>query len=204
MNKAKPASASKTAKRVTTTKNQASTQGKKSAEATKATSPKAETSSAATLTVGQKAPTFTLLDDAGKTVKLSDLKGKTVVLFFYPKDDTPGCTKEACSFRDGLRDIRKRGAIVIGVSPDSVESHQKFSKKFELNFPLLSDVEKTMLQAYGVWKEKSMYGRTYMGVERTTFIIDEKGKIAAVFPKVKVEKHFDQVLDALHEMSATS
>ncbi|WP_447969553.1 thioredoxin-dependent thiol peroxidase [Nitrospira sp. M1] len=190
-------------KKATTAKSQASTQGKKSAKATKATSSKAEASPAATLKVGQKAPAFTLLDDTGKTVKLSDLKGKTVVLFFYPKDDTPGCTKEACSFRDGLRDIRKRGAIVLGVSPDSVESHKKFSKKFELNFPLLSDVDKNMLQTYGVWKEKSMYGRKYMGVERTTFIIDGKGKVAAVFPKVKVEQHFDQVLDALQEMSAT-
>ncbi|WP_454064101.1 thioredoxin-dependent thiol peroxidase [Candidatus Nitrospira salsa] len=192
------ASRNKAAKRTTTANSQAI---KKMTKPTKAINAKAASTSATTLKVGQKAPAFTLLNDKGETVKLSELKGKTVVLFFYPKDDTPGCTKEACSFRDGLRDIQKRGAIVVGVSPDSVESHKKFSKKFDLNFPLLSDVEKTMLQAYGVWKEKSMYGRTYMGIERTTFIIDEKGKIAAVFPKVKVDQHYDQVLQALQEKS---
>jgi len=130
-------------------------------------------------------------------VKLSELQGKKVVLFFYPKDDTPGCTKEACSFRDGLPDMRKKGAVVFGVSADSVESHQKFSKKFELNFPLLSDESKTTIQAYGVWKEKSMYGRKYMGIERTTVLIAKDGTISHVFPKVKVDGHFSEVLEAL-------
>ncbi|MGB0911310.1 MAG: thioredoxin-dependent thiol peroxidase [Nitrospirales bacterium] len=153
------------------------------------------------LKVGQKAPAFSLLNDQGKKTSLSSCKGKKVVLFFYPKDDTPGCTMEACSFRDGLTAIKRSGAIVLGVSPDSVESHKKFSKKFDLNFLLLSDAEKKMLEAYGVWKEKSMYGRKYMGVERTTFVIDAAGKIAAIFPKVKVAQHYDEVLNVLSEMS---
>ena len=151
----------------------------------------------AELKVGQKAPDFTLLDDAGEKVNLSDLKGKKVVLYFYPKDDTPGCTSEACNFRDGLSEIKRQGAVVLGVSADSVESHKKFKKKFELNFPLLADPEKKMVERYGVWKEKSMYGKKYMGIERTTFVIDEQGKISHVFPKVKVSEHYDEVLDAL-------
>ncbi len=129
-----------------------------------------------------------------------DCKGKKVVLYFYPKDDTPGCTTESCAFRDGFAAIKRAGALVFGVSADSVESHQKFSKKFSLNFPLLSDVEKTMLTKYGVWKEKSMYGRKYMGIERTTYLIDQNGKIAAIFPKVKVNQHYDEVLSALQGM----
>lgn len=146
---------------------------------------------------GKKAPDFSLKDDDGATVKLSGLKGRTVVLYFYPKDDTPGCTKEACSFRDGFKEIQKKGAVVLGVSPDSVESHKKFKEKFHLNFPLLSDTEKKVVNAYGVWKEKSLYGRKYMGVERTTFVIDEAGKIKKVFPKVKVDGHYEEVLEAL-------
>jgi peroxiredoxin Q/BCP len=153
----------------------------------------------ASLKVGQKAPDFTLLNDSGKPVKLSDLKGKAIVLYFYPKDDTPGCTKEACAFRDGLSEIKDRGAEVFGVSADSVESHKKFRKKFELNFPLLADTEKKVVEAYGVWKEKSMYGKKYMGIERTTFIIDKLGKISHIFPKVKVDEHYDQVLEALED-----
>lgn len=151
------------------------------------------------LKVGQKAPDFTLLDDAGEKVKLSDLKGRKVVLYFYPKDDTPGCTKQACAFRDGLNEIESRGAVVLGVSVDSVESHRKFKKKYELNFPLLADTEKKVVQDYKTWREKSMYGKTYMGIERTTFIIDEHGKIVAIFSKVKVDEHFDEVVDALDE-----
>ena len=143
---------------------------------------------------GRKAPDFTLKADNGETVKLSALKGKTVVLYFYPKDDTPGCTKEACSFRDGFSEIQKRGAVVLGVSPDSVESHKKFKEKFHLNFPLLSDEEKKVVNAYGVWKEKALYGRKYMGVERTTFVIDADGKIKKIFPKVKVDGHYEEVL----------
>jgi len=149
--------------------------------------------------VGQKAPEFTVVDDSGKTVKLSDFKGKKVVLYFYPKDDTPGCTKEACSFRDGISEIRKQGAVVLGVSADSAESHQKFKKKFDLNFPLLADTEKKIIEDYDVWKEKSMYGRKYMGIERTTYVIGKDGKISHIFPKVKVGEHYDEVLAALAE-----
>jgi len=148
--------------------------------------------------VGQKAPDFTVLNDKGEKVRLSDLKGKKVVLYFYPKDDTPGCTTEACAFRDGIDEIKKKGATVIGVSTDSVESHQKFKKKFDLNFPLLADTDKKLVEVYGTWKEKSMYGRKYMGIERTTFIIDEQGKISHIFPKVKVSEHYDEVLEALN------
>lgn len=148
---------------------------------------------------GLKAPDFTVSTDAGKKVKLSDFKGKKVVLYFYPKDDTSGCTKEACAFRDGIGDIRKRGAVVLGVSPDSVESHKKFRDKYDLNFPLLADTDKEIVEAYGVWKEKSMYGRKYMGVERTTFVIDKAGKISHIFRKVKVDQHYDEVQDALEE-----
>ena len=151
------------------------------------------------LKVGQKAPDFTLLNDSGQKVKLSDLKGKTVVLYFYPKDDTPGCTKEACAFRDGIDEIQARGAVVLGVSSDSVESHVKFKKKFDLNFPLLADTDKKVVEDYGTWKEKSMYGKTYMGIERTTFIIDKQGKLSHIFPKVKVDEHYDEVLDALED-----
>ena len=151
----------------------------------------------AELTVGKKAPDFTVLDDQGKEVSLNDLRGKKVVLYFYPRDDTPGCTTEACSFRDGLSQIRKKGAVVLGVSADSVQSHQKFKEKFKLNFPLLSDADKKLIQDYGVWKEKSMYGKKYMGIERTTVVINERGMVTHVFPKVKVDGHFDEVLGVL-------
>ena len=133
-------------------------------------------------------------------VSLSQFKGKKVVLYFYPKDDTPGCTKESCAFRDGMDEIRDCGAVVLGVSGDSVDSHKKFAKKFNLNFPLLSDERKTVLQAYGVWKEKSLYGRKFMGIERTTFIIDEQGKIDDIFQKVKVDGHLEEVLGELDIM----
>jgi peroxiredoxin Q/BCP len=146
---------------------------------------------------GQKAPDFTVLSDSGEKVKLSDFKGKKIVLYFYPKDDTPGCTKEACAFRDGIAEIKKKGAVVFGVSADSVESHKKFKNKFELNFALLADTDKKIIQDYDVWKEKSMYGKKYMGIERTTFIIDEQGKISHIFPKVIVDQHYDEVLKAL-------
>ena len=151
------------------------------------------------LKMGQKAPDFAAMNDKGEKVKLADLKGKKVVLYFYPKDDTPGCTTEACAFRDGIDEIKARGAVVLGVSADSVDSHKKFKSKFDLNFPLLADGDKKVIEAYGVWKEKSMYGRKYMGIERTTFIIDEQGKIAHIFPKVKVAQHYDEVLEALGE-----
>jgi peroxiredoxin Q/BCP len=130
---------------------------------------------------------------------LKDMKGKSVVLYFYPKDNTSGCTKEACAFNDSLARIKKKGAVVVGVSPDAVASHVKFAAKYDLTFPLVSDESKKMLEAYGVWKEKSMYGRKYMGVERTTFIIDGKGVISHVFRKVKVDGHVDEILAALSE-----
>ena len=149
------------------------------------------------LRVGQPAPDFRLSDDAGQPVSLADFRGKQVVLYFYPKDDTPGCTKEACSFRDGATQLRQRGAVVLGISADSVESHQRFKVKYRLNFSLLSDVETEVVRAYGVWKERSMYGRTYMGIERTTFLIDPAGKITRIFPKVSVDSHFNEVLAAL-------
>jgi thioredoxin-dependent peroxiredoxin len=146
---------------------------------------------------GKPAPDFSLLDQQGKKVTLSKLKGSPVILYFYPKDDTPGCTKEACGFRDAFADYEKAGAKVIGVSPDNVASHAKFAKKYELPFTLLADSENKVCEAFGVWKEKSMYGKKYMGVERTTFVIDAKGVVRQVFPKVKVESHSDAVLDAL-------
>lgn len=149
------------------------------------------------LQVGDYAPAFSLPDDTGNIVNSSGLRGKKVVVYFYPKDDTPGCTTEACSFRDGIQELRKSGAVVFGVSGDSVSSHRKFSDKFQLNFPLLSDESKSMIQAFGVWKEKSMYGRKYMGIERTTVVINEDGTIRNIFPKVKVNGHFTEVLQAL-------
>ena len=144
--------------------------------------------------VGDKAPDFSLKSDNDELVKLSAYKGRKVVLYFYPKDDTPGCTAEACSFRDGFLEIQKKGTIVFGVSTDSVESHKKFKEKYHLNFPLLSDEDKKVVNAYRVWKEKNMYGKKFMGIERTTFLIDEDGKIKKVFQKVKVEGHYDEIL----------
>lgn len=149
------------------------------------------------LKIGDKAPHFSLMGDDGKEHSLKEFKGKKIVLFFYPKDDTSGCTKEACSFRDNTPLIKKRGAVVIGVSGDSVESHKKFVSKYDLNFVLLSNEDRSVLNEYGVWKEKSMYGRTFMGIQRTTFIIDEHGKISHIFPKVKVDGHTEEVLNAL-------
>ncbi len=149
---------------------------------------------------GKKAPAFTLPDKDGKKVSLKDFYGKKIVLYFYPKDNTPGCTTEACSFRDSFPEFKNLNAEILGVSPDSPESHRKFAEKYELPFTLLSDTEKTVLKKYGVWKEKSMYGRKYMGVERTTVIIDEKGKVAKIFPKVKVKGHAEEVKKALEEI----
>lgn len=149
------------------------------------------------LEVGKKAPDFSLQNQDGKKFSLKDFKGKKVVLYFYPKDNTSGCTKEACSFRDEIKVIEKQNAVVLGVSGDSVSSHKKFADKFELPFNLLSDESKKMLEDYGVWKGKSMYGKKYMGIERTTFIIDENGKIKKIFNKVKVDGHIKEVLEAL-------
>ena len=150
------------------------------------------------INVGDRAPDLSLPDQDGKTVALKDLRGKPVVLYFYPKDDTPGCTKEACDFRDANARLRKTGAVVLGVSLDGAESHQKFIQKFTLPFSLLSDdAEARVSKRYGVYKEKSMYGRKYWGIERSTFVLDETGTIKAVFRKVKVDGHVDEVLEAL-------
>jgi peroxiredoxin Q/BCP len=149
---------------------------------------------------GDKAPDFSLETADGKQMSLNDLKGLNVVLYFYPKDNTSGCTTEACAFNDNLKKLEKSGAVVVGVSADSVASHQKFADKYKLAFPLLSDEKKEMIKKYGVWKEKSMYGRKYMGIERTTFLIDRKGVIVKIFPKVKVNGHVDEVLEALGQV----
>jgi peroxiredoxin Q/BCP len=147
--------------------------------------------------VGMKAPEITLLDDAGDKFKLSSLKGKTVVLYFYPKASTPGCTVEACAFRDDMPKIEKAGTVVVGVSPDPVKAIAKFKANQKLNFTLLADEEHKAAEAYGVWAEKSLYGKKYMGVERTTFLIGTDGKIAKIFPKVKVNGHSAEVVAAL-------
>lgn len=149
--------------------------------------------------VGKKAPDFTLLNQDGKNISLKDFKGKKVVLYFYPKDNTSGCTKEACSFRDDFPKFKKTDAIILGVSPDSVSSHKKFAEKYNLPFNLLADEDKKIVQLYDVWKEKSMYGKKYMGVERTTYIIDEEGKIKKIFNKVKVDGHNVEVMEALKD-----
>lgn len=150
---------------------------------------------------GQKAPDFKVKNEIGETVSLSQFKGKSpVVLYFYPKDDTPGCTVEACGFRDGFKKISSAG-VILGVSPDSPESHQKFIKKFSLPFSLLADEEKEIAKAYGVWVKKSMYGKEYMGVARTTFVIGKDGVIKKVFEKVKPEGHADEVVAALKSAS---
>jgi len=146
---------------------------------------------------GKKAPSFALKDQTGEVISLDSLKGKNVVLYFYPKDDTSGCTKEACNFRDELPKFSKLDAVILGVSPDSVESHRKFAEKYKLPFSLLSDEKKEVCDKYGAWQEKSMYGKKYMGVVRTTFIINEKGIIKKIFPKVKVEDHNKEVMEAL-------
>lgn len=144
--------------------------------------------------VGANAPAFSATDASGNRVSLKDLNGKIVLLYFYPKDDTPGCTKEACGFRDSFERLKKAGIVVIGVSPDSVASHRKFADKHKLPFILLADEDHTICEAYGVWQERSMYGRKFMGVARTTFIIDGQGKVAHVFEKVKPAGHEEEVL----------
>ncbi len=142
---------------------------------------------------GSPAPDFTLASDQGDDVTLSSLRGKKVVLYFYPKDDTPGCTIQACDFRDALPRFEGLNAIVLGVSPDSVESHRKFREKFDLNFPLLADRDHSVSEAYGVWKEKSMYGKKFMGIERSTFLIDEDGTVAEAWRKVRPKGHAEML-----------
>jgi peroxiredoxin Q/BCP len=153
------------------------------------------------MTEGDRAPDFSLKSDDGTTVTLKSLAGKTVVLFFYPRDDTPGCTKEACGFRDALPRFEGIDAVVLGVSPDSLESHHKFKRKYDLPFPLLVDEGHRLADEFGVWKQKSMYGLKFMGIERTTVIVDRKGRIARIFPKVKVPGHVEEVEKAVRELS---
>ena len=152
------------------------------------------------LEVGDKAPNFNLPTDGGGNISLKDLKGETVILYFYPKDDTPGCTKEACGFRDALPDFSKAKAKVIGVSKDPVKKHDKFKDKYDLTFPLASDEDGSVCESYGTWVEKSMYGRKYMGIDRATFLIDGKGVIRGIWRKVKVPGHVDEVLKAAQEL----
>jgi len=152
-------------------------------------------------TEGDKVPDFSLKADDGTTVTPATLAGKKVVLFFYPKDDTPGCTKEACGFRDAFPQFGEIDAVVLGVSPDSLESHRKFKRKYQLPFRLLSDEGHRLADAFGVWKEKSMYGLKFMGIERTTVIIDRKGRVARIFPKVKVPGHVEEVEKAVRELA---
>jgi len=154
------------------------------------------------LEVGQIAPDFSLHDQEGQVRSLADARGRWVVVYFYPRDDTPGCTKEACAFRDGLPRFDGLNAVVWGVSADDEKAHRKFAEKFGLNFPLLVDPDKGMLEAYGAWVEKSMYGKRYMGVQRITYLIDPDGKVAKAWPKVKPEEHAEEVAAALAELQA--
>lgn len=151
---------------------------------------------------GEKAPDFTLSADGGRKFKLSALRGGPVVLYFYPKDDTPGCTREACSFRDRSGELKKLGATILGVSGDSVESHVKFREKFQLNFPLLADEDHKVAEKYGAWREKNMYGKKSMGIQRSTFLIDPQGRVAKVWKAVQVDGHDEQVIEALKALRA--
>lgn len=151
--------------------------------------------------VGQRAPAFTLTADDGQKVRLADLKGQPVVVYFYPRDDTPGCTREACAFRDQKAALKKLGAAVLGISADSIESHGKFRDKYRLNFPLLADTDHKVAEKYGAWREKNMYGKKSMGIQRSTFLIDADGKVAKVWKAVKVDGHDEQVLEALRGLA---
>jgi peroxiredoxin Q/BCP len=146
---------------------------------------------------GSKAPDFTLPADDGTKIKLSELRGSPVVLYFYPKDDTPGCTREACSFRDRSKELKKLGTKVLGISRDTLASHEKFRDKFQLNFPLLADVDHKVAEKYGAWREKNMYGKKSMGIQRSTFLIDAQGKVAKVWKAVQVDGHDEQVIEEL-------
>jgi len=149
---------------------------------------------------GKPAPDFELKTDTGETVKLSALKGQPVVLYFYPKDDTPGCTTQACGIRDAYQEFRDRGALVFGISADDEASHQRFKEKYELPFTLLADTDRQAIEAYDVWKERSMYGKTFMGIERSTFVVDKDGNLAKELRKVKPAEHADQVLKVLDSL----
>jgi peroxiredoxin Q/BCP len=149
---------------------------------------------------GRVAPKFKLPSSEGGELRLEDLKGKAVVLYFYPKDDTPGCTREACAFRDSQTAIKKKGAVVLGVSGDSLDAHAKFKAKYKLNFPLLSDPDKAVAKKYGAWGEKVMYGKKVTGMIRSTFVIDKEGVVSKVFPRVRVDGHAEKVLEALEAL----
>ena len=153
------------------------------------------------LQIGAPAPDFTLPTDGDSEITLSNLKGQKVVIYFYPKDDTPGCTKESCAFRDHKEDFNGLNAQIIGISKDSVKKHDKFKEKYDLNFPLASDENGKVCERYGVWKEKSMYGKKYMGIERSTFLIDEQGNIAQIWRKVKITGHVEAVKSTLEELA---
>jgi peroxiredoxin Q/BCP len=150
---------------------------------------------------GAKIPTFTLVDDHGTKVKSSQWAGAPLVMYFYPKDDTPGCTKQACAFRDSADALRTLGAAVVGISCDSVESHAKFRDKYSLNFPLLVDANHEVAEKFGAWREKNMYGKKSMGIQRSTFLVDSKGKVARVWKRVQVDGHDAQVLEALQSLA---
>lgn len=156
------------------------------------------------LDIGDTAPDFTAPTQTGEPLTLSSLRGQNVILYFYPKDDTPGCTKEACAFRDAFPQFKGANAVVIGISQDSVASHKKFAEKYGLNFPLVADLDGAICNAYGTWVEKSMYGKKYMGIERATFLIDGAGVIQAVWPKVKVDGHEADVLAELAKRKAAA
>lgn len=162
---------------------------------------KADTADTGLIEPGRKAPAFTAPDQQGRKHSLKDYAGQWVVLYFYPKDDTPGCTTEACDFRDNLARLTASGAVVLGVSPDDEKSHAKFADKFKLPFPLLADTDQKICGKYGVWQEKSLYGRKFMGVVRTTYLIDPTGKVAHRFDKVKVKDHVDAVLDKIKALA---
>ena len=206
--KAKPKAKSKgkatKAKKATTTRKISSAKSK-SASPTPRVKTQAPVSSSAPrtykLNVGDLAPNFTLLDQSGQSVSLTQFAGKKVVLYFYPKDDTPGCTKEACSFRDNIQQFGTKDAVILGVSADDPQSHQAFIQKYGLNFTLLADTDKSVSEAYGVWVEKNMYGKTYMGIERTTFLINPDGRISEIFRQVKVDGHTEEVLEALAKIA---
>ncbi|MDX1630749.1 MAG: thioredoxin-dependent thiol peroxidase [Thermoanaerobaculia bacterium] len=149
---------------------------------------------------GQEAPNFTLKTDEGEEIELQELRGRPVVLYFYPKDDTPGCTKEACAFRDRKEELAERGALVLGVSPDGVESHASFREKYDLNFPLLADTDHRVAERYGAWREKNLYGKTREGIQRSTFVIDEEGIVRKRWSRVRVDGHDERVLEALEEL----
>lgn len=154
----------------------------------------------AQLTIGDRAPAFTLVDQSGSKVKLTDLKGRKVIVYFYPKADTPGCTTQSCELRDHRKELTKLGAEVLGISPDAPAKQAKFDTKYKLGFPLLADVDHAVAEKYGAWGEKSMYGRKYMGIERTTVIVDKKGRVARIFPKVKVPGHVEEVERAVRDL----